>query len=82
MLATYPPDLRDFVEHELAVGDYRDENELLVHAVTVFREVKERHSTLRAQIQESLAQADRGELVPLDMAAIRKKGLEMLSRQG
>jgi antitoxin ParD1/3/4 len=66
-----PNDLRPFVEEELATGQYTSEAELVAKALEVYRELKKRQHELREDVQRSIAQADRGEIKPLDMNAIK-----------
>lgn len=68
---TYPPDLQRFVDGALASGEYRSEEDLVVSAMRVLQELSARHDQLRRDIAEGLAQADRGQSQPLDMAAIK-----------
>ncbi|MEX2287027.1 MAG: type II toxin-antitoxin system ParD family antitoxin [Planctomycetaceae bacterium] len=77
----YPPDLAQFVRREMAKGDYETENDLVVDALRVLRELKTRHQHLRAELQVAIAQADRGEVVPLDTDATKKEGRRRLSEQ-
>lgn len=62
-----PEDLRSFVREAIGRGDYRSVDELIAEAVRLLRErevfVAEHRATLRAQIEEGVAQAERGELV-------------------
>ena len=70
MPKTYPPELEQFVKQELANGKYQSEDELVVDALTVFRELKQRHDELRRAVQRSIEQADRGEVEPWDIDVI------------
>lgn len=70
MSKTYPPELQEFVQHELATGLFRSEDELLVAALTVYRDLKHRHEELRRDVRRSLDQAERGEAQPMDIDAI------------
>ena len=71
MSETYPPQVRQFVEQELASGSYQSEDELVIEALQVFRELKSRHQRLRTDVQESIAQAERGAVKPLDTEATK-----------
>ena len=70
MPKTYPPELVAFVQAELANGPFRTEDELLVAALTVYRDLKQRHEELRRDVHRSLEQAERGEVQPMDIGAI------------
>ncbi len=67
----YPPDLQQFMDHELASGEYRDESEVLIRALRVYREFKTRHESLRQDVERSIEQAERGEVAPLDTEATK-----------
>ncbi|MCH7988185.1 MAG: hypothetical protein IID46_03425 [Planctomycetes bacterium] len=82
MSSTYPPDIQAFLKHELASGDFQDETELLTQALKVYRELKTRHTTLRDEIAESIAAADRGEVVPLDIESIKTELSAELDESG
>ena len=71
MPKTFPPELEQFVQQELANGDYQTEEELVIDALKVFRELKRRHEQLRADVQRSIEQAERGEVHPLDTDATK-----------
>ena len=70
MSIAYPPELEQFVQQELASGACRSEDELVINALQVYRELKLRHDQLRQRVAKSLEQADRGELDPWDIDAI------------
>ena len=70
MPKTYPPELEQFVQQELANGRYQSEDELVIDALTAFREMKQRHDDLRRDVQRSIEQADRGEVEPWDIDTI------------
>lgn len=71
MIATFPPDLQQFVRDEVASGHYRSEDELLLEAVRYYRESNVRWHRLREEIGTSLEQLDRGEGIELaDDAAL------------
>ena len=71
MIATFPPDLQQFVQEEVASGHYRSEDELVLEAVRYYRESNVRLQRLREEIRTSLEQLDRGEGIELaDDAAL------------
>lgn len=71
MTTTLPPDLKQFVQDELASGKFENESELMIRALQYYRELKSRHAALRAEVQASLAESARGESAPLDMNEIK-----------
>ena len=81
-MATYSPDLQQFVQDQLATGEFRDEEDLMQQALTVYRELRTRHDTLRADIESAIAQANRGEVAPLDIDAIKAELTNELDEAG
>ena len=82
MPKTYPPELEQFVQQELANGKYHNEDELLVAALTVYREMKQRHEELRRDVHQAIAEADRGEAKELDIEEVIARGTKRLAHQG
>ncbi len=66
-----PSRLQPFVEAELATGAFADENELVAKALELFRELSGRYQSLRNDVQQSIEQADRGDVALLDMGRIK-----------
>jgi putative addiction module CopG family antidote len=66
MTETFPPDLQQFVQQEVASGRYRDEGELVQEAVRFYRDSNRRHQELKESIKASLEQIDRGEGIRLE----------------
>jgi len=67
MSTTYSPEIKKFIADELASGTCEDETALLAEALKVFRELKQRHTELRQQIQQSLEDEKAGRIAPLDV---------------
>jgi len=59
------------VQAEISSGRYASEEALVRDAVRAFRELSLRHQSLVAGVQQSVAEADRGEVTPLDTAATK-----------
>lgn len=70
MSTIYPPHLQQFVKQEIASGAFRSEDELVISALTAFREMKLRHEEFRGRVEKSLAQAERGEVELWNMDSI------------
>ena len=70
MSISYPPELAEFVKHEIDRGACHSEDELVVNALLAYREMKLRHEELRQRVEKSLDQADRGEADVWDIEAI------------
>ena len=81
MSNTYPPDLEQFVEEELASGKYKNEAELVIDALKVLRELKSRHQQLRTEIHNAILQAERGEVILLDTEATKAEGRRRLANR-
>ena len=65
MPQTLPPDLQDFVDHELASGRYRSTEDVLIAGLRLLQ--RDRQEALEG-IKEALAESQRGEGIPLDEA--------------
>jgi Arc/MetJ-type ribon-helix-helix transcriptional regulator len=61
MIASFPPDLEQFMTREIAAGNYGSEQELLVDAVRTLRDNQARFHRFRDDLQTELARIDRGE---------------------
>ncbi len=70
MTTTYSPEIKKFIEEELATGAYEDESALIAEALGVFRELKQRHAELRQQIQQSLEDEKAGRVALFDVHEI------------
>ncbi len=57
----FPPDVQQFVVHEVAAGNYRNEEELLIDAVRRMRDSQARFLQFREELQEEIARMDQGE---------------------
>ncbi len=75
-----PPELGQFVQQQIASGKYRSEDELVVDAVRVLREVNARQQQFRADVQLGIDQLDRGEANEYDVAQLRER-FEQLKEQ-
>ena len=75
MTVTVPAHLHSFVQGELAGGAFAHEEELVGKALELYREMKVRHESLRADVQRSLDEANCGEVDDLDIEATIARGL-------
>jgi Arc/MetJ-type ribon-helix-helix transcriptional regulator len=82
MTVAIPSSLQGFIEREVAAGEAGSEEELVTRALELYREMRARHAILKADVQESLAQADRGEVAELDIEAIIADGTQRLAKEG
>ena len=74
-----PEEMEAFVRAEIAQGAAEDEADFLAKAVEMYRELKNRHEDLRSQVQESIAQYERGEARSLDTEATQKEARRRFS---
>ena len=75
----FPPEINEFVQAELAAGDYRSQDELVLDALRAFRELKLRHQGLLDEVRKATSQAERGELRPLDTDATKAEARRQMS---
>ena len=71
MTVSIPSRLQPFVEAELASGAFADENELVAKALELYREMSGKCQSLRNDVRQSIEQASRGEVAPLEMGRIK-----------
>ena len=61
-----PPELGQFVEHQIATGRYHSEEELVVDAVRVLRQVADQQQTFHDAVRRGMAQLAQGEYTEYD----------------
>ncbi len=66
MSEAFPPDIQQFVRQELASGNYRSEEELVVEAVRFFRDNNLRLKRLRQGLKTRLERLGHGDGVELE----------------
>ena len=66
MSETFPPDVQQFVRQELASGNYKSEEDLVLEAVRFLRESNLRLRHLREGLHTRLERLDRGEGIELE----------------
>jgi antitoxin ParD1/3/4 len=65
MTETLPPDLQQFVQQEIARGDYSSEADVLAAGLRLLRERERRLQALRDEIRPALDRLDRGQGIEL-----------------
>ncbi len=75
-----PETLRNFVEKRVADGGFSTASEYLRDLIRSDRERARKLDEMRREIQAGVEQANRGELVPLDVDAIKAEGRKLLQR--
>jgi len=68
---TLPPDLGQFVQEQVAAGRYQTEQELVVDAVRVLRELQARQQQFHEDVRLGMEQLGRGEFIEYDDAGLR-----------
>jgi putative addiction module CopG family antidote len=71
MKHAYPPDVLEFVQGSLKSGEYASEDDIVVAGMRALREIKQRHQSLRDDIQAALAEVDSGQGEPWDVDDIK-----------
>ncbi|MGD9721059.1 MAG: type II toxin-antitoxin system ParD family antitoxin [Pirellulales bacterium] len=66
MPTQFTPEIDAFVQAQLAAGHYQTEQEVVLDALRAFRELSLRHQSLLDDVRNAIAQADAGQLHPLD----------------
>jgi len=77
----FPPNIEQFVRRELVSHEYPSREDLVLDAVRVLRELKTSHERLRDDVRHSIAQAERGEVGPLDTEATKAQARRRLNSQ-
>ena len=68
-----PPELGQFVEQQLALGKYQSEQELVVDAVRVLREVESQQQQFQSDVQLGIDQLDRGQANEYSREQLRER---------
>ena len=71
MKHAYPPDVLQFVQRSLETGEYASEDDVVVAGMRALRDVKQRHQSLRDDIQAALAELDVGQGEPWEVDGIK-----------
>ena len=78
-MPTLPAELEAYVQEKLDSGSFSSREELMREALEVYRELDRRRTELRQLIAERIAEAERGEEAPLDIAAIKAELMEQFA---
>lgn len=66
---------------KVATGEFSSAEEFTREAVRVYHALETQHAELRAEIQQRIEQADRGETGPLDIESIKAEGRRRLAEK-
>ena len=75
-------DLQSYVASKVASGQFGTAEEFATEAIRVYRKIERDHEVLRTAVQERIARADAGDLVPLDIDALKQRLTEELNEDG
>ena len=75
-----PPELGQFVEQQLASGKYLSEQELVVDAVRVLREVEAQQRQFHEEVQLGMDQLERGESNEYSLQQLRERFEQLKDR--
>jgi Arc/MetJ-type ribon-helix-helix transcriptional regulator len=81
-MASYPPDLEEYVEQKVQSGEFRSRDDFAAEAARLYRELEERHRALKSDISAALGEAKQGESEPLDLEALGQELRDELDEQG
>ena len=82
MAYQFPPDVAQLVSEQMTGSEYNSEDDVLRHALLVFREVKIRQEQLLADVQKGIEQADQGLARPLEIEALIDRCSQKLADEG
>ena len=71
MVGAIPSDLEQFVQQQLASGEYRSQDEVVVAGLQVLRELKRRQAEFRQEVKSGVDQLDRGEGIKIAANELR-----------
>ena len=69
-------DLEGYVNQKIASGQFGTAEEFATEAIRVYRKIENEYDQLRADVQEQIAKADAGDVLPLDVDAIKRELVE------
>jgi antitoxin ParD1/3/4 len=70
--------LEQYVREKVDSGEFSSPEEFTREAVRVYHRLETQQAELRTEIQKRVAEADRGEIGPLDMERIKAEGRKRL----
>jgi Arc/MetJ-type ribon-helix-helix transcriptional regulator len=76
----YPPEIGEFVEKQIALGQYQSEDDLVVDAIRIMREVQVQQQQFAEDVRQGMEQLERGEFNRYDENGLRKRFEELKNR--
>jgi putative addiction module CopG family antidote len=71
MVGVIPLDLEQFVEQQVATGQYHSQDEVVAAGLQVLRELKRRQAQFQQQVKVGVDQLDRGEGIKVGVNELR-----------
>jgi len=68
----FPPELEQFVAEQVAAGNYSTEQDLVVCAVRVLKDVQTRQQEFREDVRRGMEQLEQGDVVEYDEDGLRQ----------
>lgn len=81
MTISLRPDLARFVEGKVQAGRYADPSAVIEDALALLRITPRSSDELREMVETAVAEADRGELEPLDTEATKAEARRRLTER-
>jgi len=69
--STIPPEFEQFVQQQVASGEYPSQEDVVTAGLQVLREMKRRQAEFRREVQVGVDQLDRGEGIALTVEELR-----------
>jgi len=74
-----PPEFVPFVDELVAAGSYPTRDDVVRDALAQMRDRRAKFESLKASVEEGIAELDRTGGAPLDFEEIKRKGREILA---
>jgi len=71
--------VEQYIREKVECGDFSSPEEFTREAVRVYHRLETQRAELRAEMDQRIAQADRGDVGPLDIERIKAEGRRRLS---
>jgi Arc/MetJ-type ribon-helix-helix transcriptional regulator len=75
-------DLDRYVDSKIASGEFASREEFFLETARVYRNMEARHADLKSLVRARIDEANQGELVPLDIDAIKAELAQELDEHG
>jgi Arc/MetJ-type ribon-helix-helix transcriptional regulator len=81
MKHAYPPDILEFVQRSLATGEFASEEDVVLAGMRALSEARQRHLSLRDDVQAALMEIDAGQCEPWDIDNIKAELIAQLDAE-